>query len=176
MELPEGLPCLVGKSPRVMVLGSFPGAKSLEKAQYYGNPKNQFWKIVECLLGIPESLHYDGRTRMIRDAGIALWDVIRSCERNGSMDHGIRNVRQNNIPAVLDQCPSINLIALNGGTAGKYFARAWPEGFPGVMVVVLPSTSPANARLDLEEKVRLWRCIIGEEISGRTGAGECPED
>ncbi len=164
MILPGGLPCVVGESPRVLILGSFPGTKSLARAQYYGNPKNQFWMIIGSLLGIPESLPYAERTKMIRDAGIALWDIVRSCERTGSMDDKIRNVRINNIPAVLEQCPSINLIALNGGTAGKYFTRAWPGGFPGVRVVILPSTSPANARMGLEEKVRSWRCIIEKQV------------
>jgi len=159
MSIAEGLAPVFGDFPRVLVLGSFPGPKSLGTGQYYGNPRNQFWKIIACLLGIPESLPYDQRTKELRCAGIALWDVIQSCERDGAMDNRIRNARVNDIAAVLEQYPSIQMIGINGGTGGKYFFGAWPGGFPGVPAVVLPSTSPANARMTLEEKVGAWHCI-----------------
>jgi double-stranded uracil-DNA glycosylase len=163
MPLPEGLPPVFGLSPRVLILGSFPGTRSLQAGEYYGNPNNQFWKIIECLLDIPRSLPYEERLDGIGRAGIALWDVIRSCERDGAMDHRIRNVRINDIPALLERYPSIQAIGLNGTTAGRYFSRAWPEGFEGVNVTVLPSTSPANARTRLEEKIGAWSRILGGE-------------
>jgi double-stranded uracil-DNA glycosylase len=164
MWLPEGLPPVFGTFPRVMILGSFPGPRSLKAGEYYGNPNNQFWKIIECLFGIPESLSYAERIREIGCAGIALWDVIRSCERDGATDNQIRNVTVNDIPAMLDRYPSIQVIGINGKTAGRYFSRAWPAGFKGVDVTVLPSTSPANARMRLEGKVLAWHRIMGGDI------------
>ena len=162
MQLPEGLPPVFGTFPRIMILGSFPGPRSLEAREYYGNPNNRFWKIIECTLGIPESLPYAERIKEIGRAGIALWDVIRSCERNGAMDNRIRNVQVNDIPALLKRYPTIQAIGLNGKTAGRYFSRAWPAGFNGVSVTVLPSTSPANARMGLDEKIHAWHRILGE--------------
>ena len=162
MPLPEGLPPVFGTVPRIMVLGSFPGTRSLEAGEYYGNPNNQFWNIIERSLGIPQSLPYEERINEIGRAGIALWDVIRSCERNGAMDNRIRNARVNDIPAILERYPSIQVIGLNGKTAGKFFSRAWPAGFNDVNVTVLPSTSPANARIRLEEKICAWHRIVGE--------------
>jgi len=158
--VPPGLPPVSGALPRVLILGSFPGPLSLEKGEYYGNPNNRFWEIMECLLGIPKSLPYQERISGIGSRGIALWDVIRTCERNGALDSRIRNARVNDIPAVLDRYPSIRTIGLNGSTAGKYFSRAWPGGFQGVTILVLPSTSPANARMRFCEKFSAWHRIM----------------
>jgi double-stranded uracil-DNA glycosylase len=162
MPLLEGLPPVFGTVPRIIILGSFPGTLSLKTGEYYGNPNNQFWKIIECSLGIPRSLPYEERINEMGRVGIALWDVIRSCERNGAMDNRIRNARVNDIPALLERYPSIQVIGLNGKTAGRYFSRAWPAGFNGVTVTVLTSTSPANARIRLEEKVHAWHRILGD--------------
>jgi double-stranded uracil-DNA glycosylase len=155
----QGLHPLFGTDPGVLILGSFPSPLSLEAGEYYGNPRNRFWDILECLLGIPASLPYQERISRIRSAGIALWDVIGSCERDGALDSRIRNAHFNDIPAALDRYESIRTIGLNGSAAGMYFQRAWPGGFPGVSVTALPSTSPANARMRFSEKVQKWRLI-----------------
>ena len=169
--VPPGLPPVFGTLPGVLILGSFPGPLSLEKGEYYANPNNQFFGIMECLLGIPKSLPYQERIAGIGSRGIALWDVIRSCERNGALDSRIRNALVNDIPAVLDRYPSIRTIGLNGSTAGKYFSRAWPGGFRGVTILVLPSTSPANARMRFSEKVEKWRPITEGLCTMRPSSG-----
>jgi TDG/mug DNA glycosylase family protein len=162
MKMHQGLPPVFGTDPRVLILGSFPGPLSIEAGEYYGNPKNRFWEIMECLLGIPGSLPYKERISRMGSSGIALWDVIGTCERDGALDSRIRNARVNDIAAVLDRYESIRTIGLNGSTAGRYFRRAWPGGFEGVSIVVLPSTSPAYARMRFFKKVQLWRPIMAD--------------
>jgi TDG/mug DNA glycosylase family protein len=159
MQLMEGLPYLSGESPRVLILGSFPGTRSLETGEYYANPRNQFWRIIESIWEISSVLPYIERIEEIKSAGIALWDVIQSCERHGAMDCRIRNVHVNDIAGVIKAYPSIQLVIANGRTAERYLSKAWPRGFPGVVVGVFPSTSPANARMSFEEKVRAWNRI-----------------
>ncbi|WP_421908747.1 DNA-deoxyinosine glycosylase [Methanolacinia petrolearia] len=159
-----GLGPLSGKDPSVLILGSFPSVISLEKGEYYANKRNNFWHIMESLFGIDRDLPYDQRIAGLLDMGIALWDVISGCSREGSSDSGIKDVVPNDIPGFLHENPTIKCIALNGFTgAGKWFGRIYgdlPE-YPDIAVMVLMSTSPANAGYTYEEKLSDWKKIIG---------------
>jgi hypoxanthine-DNA glycosylase len=146
----SGLDPIVGATPRVLILGSFPGRKSLLHSEYYGNPQNQFWKIMELLLGIDAGLPYATRVARIAENHIALWDVVRSCSRPGSADSRIRDVVPNGIREFISGHPSICLIALNGSTPARLYGRTFRD-IP-VPCTILPSTSPANARMCLDEK------------------------
>jgi TDG/mug DNA glycosylase family protein len=153
----SGLPPVLGQSPEVVILGSFPGRQSLLHHEYYGNPQNHFWKIVEALFGIDHRLPYNVKTSRLTDRRVALWDVISSCCRHGSADTRIRNPVFNDLPGFFTSCPALRLITLNGSTAGRYFSLLKiPVQVP---VVVLPSTSPANTRFTLSEKVKRWEII-----------------
>jgi double-stranded uracil-DNA glycosylase len=152
-----GLGPLAGEAPRVLVLGSFPSRKSLEHQEYYGNPKNHFWQIMDELFSIDRKLSYPLRTSRLVRQGIALWDVIDTCDRPGSADSRIRQPVFNGIGEFLTLHPTLRLIALNGSTAGKYYATLPVP--TSVHSVVLPSTSPANARLSLEEKIKQWEVV-----------------
>lgn len=152
-----GLLPVRGRSTEVLVLGSFPGRQSLLRHEYYGNPQNHFWKIIEELFQIDRHLPYCERTSRLTDHGIALWDVVSSCYRPGSADTRIRAPIFNDLHGFLKSCPSLRLVVLNGSTAGRYFAMLKiPVPLP---VAVLPSTSPANTRFTLEEKIRRWEII-----------------
>ena len=151
-----GFPPVVGSDPRLLILGSFPSVLSLEKKEYYGNPRNRFWLLMEALLGIRAGLPYHVRTVELKKRGIALWDITKECEREGSDDTAIRNEILNDIPGFLRDHPSVSVVILNGGTAGRLFHRHFPEGFLGIMVLALPSTSPANARISLSGLVEIW--------------------
>ena len=156
-----GLPPVSGRSPKVLVLGSFPSALSLAAGEYYANPRNRFWAVMEELLGVPRTLPYPERLHRLERRGIALWDVIASCLRKGSGDGEIQDPEPNDIPPFLRAHPSVRLVVLNGSTAGRMFATAWPGEFPaGVRYVVLPSTSPANARYRLSDLVDRWQVIL----------------
>ncbi|NMB79748.1 MAG: DNA-deoxyinosine glycosylase [Methanomicrobiales archaeon] len=152
-----GLAPVSGPAPRILILGSFPSQKSLQYSQYYGNPQNQFWKIMEVLCGIDATLPYSERISRVRDAGIALWDVVGSCTRPGSADARISAENFNDIAGFVQARPTLRLIVLNGCTAGRFYARI-AAGIP-VPAVVLPSTSPAYAAMSREDKVRHWSVL-----------------
>ena len=152
-----GLPPVTGPEPLILILGSFPSVLSLARTEYYGNPRNRFWVVMEELFGIPAILPYPDRTVLIAEEGIALWDVVGSCSRAGSADARIRNVVPNDIAGFLRCHPSVRLIALNGTTAGRLYQR-YAE-VAGVPQVILPSTSPANAAVTFREKVIAWRAV-----------------
>jgi TDG/mug DNA glycosylase family protein len=139
------------------ILGSFPGRQSLVKQEYYGNEKNHFWKIIETLFGIDRHLPYNTRTVQLAGMGVALWDVISGCNRKGSADTQIRDPVFNDIEGFLASNPALQLIALNGTTAGRYYSRLNIE--TSVPFVILPSTSPANTKFTLNEKVKRWEII-----------------
>jgi len=153
----SGLLPVNGPRPGVLILGSFPSVLSLERGEYYGNPKNRFWAVMEELFRIPATLPYPERSLRLMQEKVALWDVIRGCMREGSADSRIRNPVPNDIPGFVRAHPSVRLIVLNGRTAGRLYHRlAEVEGIPAV---TLPSTSPANAAVPFAEKVRAWNVV-----------------
>jgi TDG/mug DNA glycosylase family protein len=105
------------------------------------------------------------RTVQLKEKGIALWDVTKECEREGSDDTAIRNEIVNDIPGFLSDHPSISVVVLNGGGAARLFHRHFPDGIPGVLILTLPSTSPANARVGLPQLVDAWSAL--KEFSGK---------
>jgi len=152
-----GLAPVTGNEPRVLILGSFPSVLSLEKQEYYGNPKNRFWAIMEELFAVPAGLPYPYRIALLTQHGIALWDVVRTCERRGSADNRILNPVPNDIAGFVRVHPTIRLVALNGSTAARFYHRF--ADVPGLPSVILPSTSPANAAVPFAEKIRKWRIV-----------------
>jgi double-stranded uracil-DNA glycosylase len=155
-----GLAPVTGRDPEILILGSYPSRQSLIKGEYYGNPQNQFWKIVERQLGIDHTLPYPVRTSLLTDHRIALWDALANCTRCGSADIAIRDPVQNDIRGFLAAHPTIRCIALNGKTAGRYYARMDIR----IPSVILPSTSPAYARMTFAEKTQKWACIRTRNI------------
>jgi len=157
-DISRGLPPVTGAEPLILILGSFPSVLSLERSEYYGNPKNRFWVVMEELFAIPAALPYPERTLRITLEGVALWDVVRGCTREGSADSRIRHPVPNDIASFVRAHPTIRLIALNGSTAGRLYHRF--AELPGIPSVTLPSTSPANAAVTFGEKVHAWRVIV----------------
>lgn len=116
---------------------------------------------MEKLLGIDRTLPCRERLRLLGDRGVALWDVIAACAREGSGDGAIRDPEPNDIPGFLQANTTIRLVVLNGSAAGRLFRSAWPDALPsGVRYAVLPSTSPANARYRLPDLLDRWRLIV----------------
>lgn len=143
---------------RLLILGSAPSVKSLEKGQFYGNEQNRFWKILFALFGRPYDSDYEAKKKLITENDMALWDVIDSCERKGSLDADIRNVSYSDIPALVRKTRVENII-VNGGTAEKYFKKANFLFCRNVNVYYLPSTSPANAKMKFEELLDRYKII-----------------
>ena len=151
---------------RVLILGSMPGVASLTAQRYYAHPRNQFWPIMGALFGAGPDLPYAERLRALTRAGIALWDVLESCERTGSLDAAIdvRSAQANDFAAFIDTHPGIVQVAFNGGTAEKHFRRdVMPHLRPSVRaldLLRLPSTSPAHAGMRAQEKLARWRTAL----------------
>jgi double-stranded uracil-DNA glycosylase len=152
-----GLGPVAGPSPRVLILGSFPSQKSLLHLEYYGNPQNHFWKIMETLFAIDVSLPYATRLELVRQNHIALWDVVGSCSRPGSADSAIRGQVFNDIAGFAASHPTLRLVALNGSTAARFYTKM--KDIPKIPFRTLPSTSPANTRYTLAKKTELWSVI-----------------
>lgn len=151
------------EKPRVLILGSMPGGQSLEKQEYYGNPRNHFWNILFVLFHQTPLQDYEAKLDFVKEKGIALWDTIGKCYRRGSLDANIMDEEPNNIIELTEQFPSIKLIACNGGKAYDTFKRNFPmEQLTGVDVIKLPSTSPIPGRYTktFEGKVEEWRRIV----------------
>jgi hypoxanthine-DNA glycosylase len=147
---------IVYPGAKVLILGSMPGERSLELKQYYGHSMNQFWRVLQEIFGAGEFRNYQSKKALLRDHGIAVWDVVKHCHRRGSSDLSIRKAKANDISGFLTKHPDICHILLNGRTAEKYFVR-----FFGRTVVLrcdyVPSTSPAHAGLGFKAKLRLWK-------------------
>jgi len=165
-----GLPPVLGDDARVLVLGSMPGVRSLDEACYYAHPRNAFWPIVGSLIDQPPTGPYAARLDALRERGIALWDVIGRCRRAGSLDSRIEpdSVEVNDLGGLIDRCPQLTLIAFNGARAEQEFdRRVLPQlglGARAIRRVRLPSTSPANAALGVEEKRRAWHAALGPAL------------
>jgi hypoxanthine-DNA glycosylase len=151
----QGLPPVIAANARVLILGSFPSAASLAAGQYYGNPKNQFWRILGAVLDRPlNELDYAERIAAVHAAGIAIWDVFAACEREGSLDTAIRNAQANDLSRLKKSAPALRRVCFNGRTAARVQATVAALGYE---IRVLPSTSPAHAGMGFEEKLRRWR-------------------
>lgn len=140
----------------LLILGSFPSVKSRECGFYYGHPNNRFWSVLAHLYGDPIPKTLEEKKALLDRNGIALWDVIASCEIRGSSDSSIRNAQINDISTLL-QKKSISSIYTNGKTAQKLFEKYLPE--IAEQATCLPSTSPANAAKSLEALIEIWSCI-----------------
>jgi TDG/mug DNA glycosylase family protein len=141
-----------------------PSVASLEKQQYYGNPRNAFWPLMAELLGFKLSTDYASNVAQILNKHIAIWDVIGECVRPGSLDNAIvrGSERINSIPGLLADYPGLTRIGLNGGTAAKLFKQHCLPGLKADHLTIcnLPSTSPANAGMNFSAKCDAWRPLI----------------
>ena len=149
---------LYDENSRVLILGSFPSVKSREQQFFYGHPKNRFWPLLAALTGsgIPQNI--EEKKQLALKNGIALWDVIASCEIVGSSDSSIRNAKPNDITPILENS-NVRKIFTNGKTADSLYMRYI---FPVTKIqsVCLPSTSPANAAWNMERLLSAWQIIL----------------
>lgn len=152
---------MVDEASTLLVLGSMPSVTSLNQQQYYAHPRNAFWPLLAELMGFELYTDYARNIAEVTARGIAIWDVIGECERVGSLDSAIisGSERVNPIPHFLENHPRITRIALNGGTASRLFKRhCQPDLNPEQYEIFsLPSTSPANARMNFTAKCTAWQ-------------------
>jgi TDG/mug DNA glycosylase family protein len=165
MKLKKGFPPIAEETATVLILGSMPGEESLRKNEYYGHPRNAFWKIMATLFGFDSSMKYEERTKVLLKNRRVLWDVMRFCEREGSLDINIKNrtIIENDFDSFFNSCPNIGYVYFNGARAEKeYFKRVLPRlsrSKRNIKYDRLPSTSPAMNQLSLKAKIKEWSKI-----------------
>lgn len=150
-------PPLYDKDSKILILGSFPSVKSREQLFFYGHHQNRFWKVTAAVFGddVPKSI--EDKKAFLHKNHIALWDVIASCDIEGSADSTIKNVVPNDLDAIIKNS-KVKRIFVNGKTAEKYYNKYTKDKL-GRAAVCLPSTSPANAAWSIERLVGAWRII-----------------
>ena len=158
MQRIYSFPPIADQNSRILILGSMPGVESLRKQQYYAHPQNQFWKIIYDLFATPLEQDYEKKVDFLRSKGIALWDVIENCYREGSSDAKIKEEKPNAIPKLLEQYPRIKCLLFNGTKAYDSYRKmiGFTEGW---LYEKLESTSPANTK-SYEFKLKNWRKIL----------------
>lgn len=160
MTLKQGLPPFVAPDTRLLILGSLPGDASLAARQYYGHPRNLFWRLMEGVLGEPlEGLAYAERLARLQARGVGLWDVIGRAIRPGSLDAALREVDANDLEAFVAGLPKLEAIGFNGGTAAKLGTAALARHTDRLALIPLPSSSPAHAAMTLAAKTERWASL-----------------
>ena len=153
----SSFPPIISKDSKILILGSVPGIKSLEMQEYYAHPQNKFWKILFELFQEEFTTNYSEKLNFLERNHIAVWDVIDSCERKGSLDTEIKNENHHNILQLLEDFPNIKVIYCNGQKSFKTLGKILPQDFK-IPIFVLPSTSPAYT-IPYEKKLEDW-CIL----------------
>lgn len=153
------LPPVADKQSRILILGSMPGKESLRRQQYYGHRHNAFWKLMHALLREPYVQDYQARLDMLLKYGIALWDVIKSCERKSSLDAHIRNPVVNDFGSFFAEHTKIAHVFFNGAKACDTFMRYAGREFAGLSFTRLGSTSPAHT-VPFDERRKDWQRIL----------------
>ena len=147
---------IIDKDTTRMVVGTMPSVDSLRFSEYYGNSRNQFWKILFSVFeGSRVPLNYEDKVATARCHGIGLWDILASCKRQGSLDSNIKEESFNDFPALLKEYPNVRMLIFNGQNSYKYFLKTYGQ-LPGIEYWVMPSTSPANAMKNFETKKKEW--------------------
>ena len=149
------IPPVFDRHSKVLILGSFPSVKSREAQFFYGHPQNRFWKVTTKVFDVQEPRTVEEKKTFLLSHGIAVWDVIASCDITGSSDSSIKNVVPNDLTLILETA-DIRTIFVNGKTAEKFYNKYIKDTI-GRPAVCLPSTSPANAAWSVERLVNAWK-------------------
>jgi hypoxanthine-DNA glycosylase len=151
----RSFPAVIGRSPKLLILGTLPGIVSLKLTQYYGHPQNKFWELLGSALDLDlRSMTYPRRLKAVKARGVALWDVVADARRAGSLDAAIKDERHNDVLDLIRR-RRIRAVFFNGRVAMKMYERRF--GKPTVPAFLLPSSSPAYASVPFKAKARGWR-------------------
>lgn len=159
----KGFPPIAAGDANLLILGSMPGIASMEKQRYYAHPRNAFWPILQALFGWPADLSYTAQCAALMKQQIAVWDVLQSCHRPGSLDSNIdkKSMQLNDFALFFQQHPAIKLVCFNGQTAQQLFNKQQQKhSHLGLRYHLLPSTSPANAAMTMEAKKQAWANVL----------------
>ncbi|MCY4050861.1 MAG: DNA-deoxyinosine glycosylase [Gammaproteobacteria bacterium] len=166
MMIKVGLGPIIDVSSRILILGSLPGDISLSTQEYYANPRNHFWKILFCIYNQCIEKDYELKRAFLQRHEIALWDVLKSAERKGSLDSNIRSPNVNNLEELIQEYPKIRAVGLNGRKAWHIFNRHWGRhplfNMNGIKIGYLPSSSPVPGKnvKSFDQKVKVWQNFL----------------
>ena len=155
---------IIDENSKILILGSMPSVRSLEQQEYYAHPQNRFWKVMAELCSYAD-LHkckFEIKKKVLLKNNIALWDVVKTCNRQGSLDSAIENVKPNDIKTLLKKHPNIKKIYCNGTASYTMFKKYFKD--IDIPVIKLPSTSPANAKYSFEKLLEEWHSLIYNHI------------
>jgi hypoxanthine-DNA glycosylase len=167
MSTNHGFPPIAAPDARILILGSMPGQKSLEESQYYAHPRNSFWPIIFNILKTNNELTYNDRKTLLIKNKIALWDVLKSCYREGSLDTNIdqSTIEPNDFDRFFSKHKQVTVVFFNGSKAEQLFnknsIKTLKQAEQNLSFFRLPSTSPAHASLTFEQKLLQWEVIKG---------------
>jgi TDG/mug DNA glycosylase family protein len=160
----DGFAPIARPDARVLVLGTLPGKFSLERGEYFAQPRNVFWRIMGEIVGASPELPYQDRVVRLLENGIALWDVCAAAHRPGSLDSAIKSYKPNDFRIFLEAHKQVRLICFNGAKASEIYCRDvlpnLPPDFEKIRREVLPSTSPAFAAMPFAQKLSQWQVVV----------------
>ena len=155
---------IIDTNSKILILGTFPSIKSFENEFYYGHPKNQFWKILSLIFNEKEPISIEEKKEFLKRHKIALWDSICECERSkgNSRDDNLKNIKPCPIDKLLKKYPNIKKIAITSKLGEKVIKKYFKNSPFSILhaPIYLPSPSPLNARLNLQEKVKIWKELL----------------
>lgn len=160
MHLTHTLPIFIDEDSEIVILGSFPSVKSREVMFYYGHPQNRFYKVLGRLFNENKLDTLEERKAFLKRHKIALYDVIEECDIEGSADSTIKNVIPIDIASILNKFPNIKIIGITGNKAAYYFNKHLIDKVGNIKVVYLPSTSPANAKMSVDDLLDCYKSIL----------------
>lgn len=166
MHFSESFAPICTTSAQILILGSMPGRASLRAAEYYAHPRNLFWRILADVHGELEPSCYSSKLDLLSKHNIALWDVLRFCEREGSLDSNIVGASEqaNDFASFVQTLPKLKRIVFNGKKAEQSFRKHVVDTLladqQAIELIGLPSTSPANASISYEEKFQRWEAAL----------------
>ncbi len=144
-----------------LILGSLPGDKSLELNEYYGHPRNRFWKTIAAITNNEEPTSYEDKKALLLKSKIGLWDIAHKAIRKGSLDSAMQNEQPNDIPNFITAHGNLKTIAFNGKKSQALFDKYF-ERNEGIKYLCLPSTSPANAGFSFETICKIWQQLLSD--------------
>ena len=157
----ECFPPIIDDNAQILIIGTMPSVKSLAATEYYAHPRNAFWKIIATLFNNDSDFSdFAEKKACILKNHLALWDNLKFCERNGSLDSNIKNMIPNDFESLLKKYPHICRLIFNGQKSFQIFKKFHPELLKKYQYFVLPSTSPANAALSFDKKLSLWQEVL----------------
>lgn len=148
---------MVFKNSKILILGSFPSLESFNQSFYYAHPRNQFWKLLSALTSLPIN-NRDQKIWLLKESQIALWDMIKNCTRENSLDSSLDDIEVNDIASFLEEHPTIQKVAFTGRLSEKLFKMHFD--YLEIETVYLPSPSSAYAKMSFEEKLKNYKVLL----------------